>query len=79
MTLNKTSMILLFIAGALLSTACSDDKIDSKSPTPQQIKIDSLSSVKENKAAESAKLKHQLDSLKRHLDSIKNTSANSIK
>ena len=79
MSFNKKFVIVFLVTITFLITTCSNENIDNKSPTLQQNKIDSLALVKESKAIEAAKLKHELDSLKRHLDSIKSTSANSIK
>ena len=79
MSLNKKFVIVFLVTITFLLTTCSTENIDNKSPSPQQNKIDSLALVKENKAAEAAKLKHELDSLKKHLDSIKTTSFDSTK
>jgi len=79
MSLNKKLVIVFLVTITFLLTTCSNENIDDKSPSPQQNKIDSLALVKENKAAEAAKLKHELDSLKKHLDSIKTTSIDSSK
>ncbi len=76
--MNKILLILFSLIIGLM-TACSNENTENKLSSPQQNKIDSLALVKENKAAEAAKLKHELDSLKRHLDSIKTTSIDSSK
>ena len=79
MSLNKKFAIVFSVTITFLLATCSDENIDNKSLSPQQNKIDSLALVKENKAAEAAKLKHELDSLKKHLDSIKTTLIDSSK
>jgi len=76
--MNKILLILFSLIIGLM-TACSNENTENKSSSPQQNKIDSLALVKENKAVEAVKLKHELDSLKRHLDSIKTTSIDSSK
>ncbi len=68
--MNKILLILFFLIIGLM-TACSNENTENKSSSPQQKIIDSLALVKENKAIETVKLKHELDSLKKHLDSIK--------
>ena len=79
MSLNKKIMIVFSVTITFLLATCSDENVDNKSLSPQQNIIDSLASVKENKARETAKLKHELDSLKKHLDSIKTTPIDSSK
>jgi len=55
----------------LLLISCSNKNSENKTGSPHQNKIDSLSLVKKNKAIEAGKLRHELDSLQKHLDSIK--------
>ena len=76
--MNKKLLILFSLIIGLLM-ACSNENSENKSASPQQKIIDSLALAKENKAIETAKLKHELDSLRRHLDSIKTTPIDSSK
>lgn len=79
MTLNKKFMIVFLIIIAIFLAACSDENVDNKSISPQKNIIDSLSLVKEKEANKAEKLKSDLDSLRRHLDSIKSTNIDSLK
>lgn len=79
MSLNKKLVIVFLVIITILLAACSDESIDNKSLSPQQNRIDSLSFAKDNKAAEAAKLREELDSLQKHLDSIKAISVDSSK
>ena len=79
MSLNKKLVFVFLVIITFLLTTCSNENTENKSSSHQQKIIDSLALVKENKAVEAAKLKHELDSLKKHLDSIKTTSIDSSK
>lgn len=79
MLFNKKLAIIFLIIIAFFLAACSNEGIDSKSPSPRQNKIDSLSFAKNNKAVEAAKLRQELDSLQKHLDSIKSIQVDSAK
>ena len=59
--------------------ACSNEGAESKTPSPHQNVIDSLSLVKENKSIKAEMLKDELDSLQKHLDSLKGISIDSTK
>lgn len=76
--MNK-KLVIVFSLIIVLLTACSNENAENKSASPQQNKIDSLAMVKENKAVEAAELRSELDSLQKHLDSIKAISVDSLK
>ena len=59
--------------------ACSNESGESKTPSPHQNVIDSLSLVKENESIKAEMLINELDSLQKHLDSLKAISVDSTK
>ncbi len=67
----KKKLLIIFFITIISFSACSNENDKNKLASPHQNKIDSLALVKEHKAIEANKLKHQLDSLKKHLDSLK--------
>ncbi|NOX67344.1 MAG: hypothetical protein GXO85_16475 [Chlorobi bacterium] len=72
----KKYLIIMFLT-LLLLVACSDKNDENRPPSTQKKIIDSLTIVKENEAVKTKKLRHELDSLKKHLDSLKAISSDS--
>lgn len=76
--LIKKYLAVIFLALLLLAT-CTDKNNENRPPSPQKKIVDSLTIVKENEAVKAKKLRHELDSLKKHLDSLKTISIDSSK
>jgi len=69
-------MILILLM--FLSLTCSDKNDDNEKTTPHKKAVDSLTLIKENETIQANKLRHDLDSLKKHLDSLKAITSDSL-
>ena len=73
----KYDLIGLFLSIFFLF-GCSEKSDRKKELSPHKKTVDSLTIVKQNETSQADKLKHEIDSLKKHLDSIKAITSDSL-